>query len=322
MSFDHDRYNQFVATSPQGTLFCTTWWLDTVAPGSYQILTVEKDTKIQAAWPLVSKSAKLSGPIITMAPLTPWLGVLYEPMPAAKLTSQLSTQKELATELIQRLPRFGRLHVNFHRNFEYWLPFYWQDFQQTTRYTYIFENLSDLEAIWAGLRENIRREIRKARREGIIVESSDDLEGFWRIHTMTFTRQNLTPPYPFELVQRLDQVCRERNTRRIFVGRDQAGEIHAVAYIVWDHQSAYYLMGGGDPDKRSSGVTSLVMWEAIKFAATVANSFDFEGSMLEPVERFFRAFGARPCPYFQISKINSPMYQTYRFGRTLLKRKN
>jgi len=72
-------------------------------------------------------------------------------------------------------------------------------------------------------------------------------------------------------------------------------------------------MGGGAPDLRNSGATSLCMWEAIQFAATVTKSFDFEGSMLETVERFFRAFGAKQTPYFAISKINSKLLKTYRF---------
>ena len=60
-----------------------------------------------------------------------------------------------------------------------------------------------------------------------------------------------------------------------------------------------------DPELSHSGATSYLTWEAIKFAATVTNTFDFEGSMLEPVERFVRAFGARQKPYFEISKIKA-----------------
>lgn len=39
-----------------------------------------------------------------------------------------------------------------------------------------------------------------------------------------------------------------------------------------------------------------------KFASTVSKKFDLEGSMLEPVERFFRGFGTVQKPYFTISK--------------------
>jgi hypothetical protein len=34
----------------------------------------------------------------------------------------------------------------------------------------------------------------------------------------------------------------------------------------------------------------------------VVSVFDFEGSMLRPVERFFRAFGGRQVPYLHVSR--------------------
>lgn len=86
------------------------------------------------------------------------------------------------------------------------------------------------------------------------------------------------------------------------MARDEHNNIHAAVYIVWDNDSAYYLMGGGDPALRNSGATSLCLWEAIQFASTVSKKFDLEGSMLEPVERFFRGFGTVQKPYFKISK--------------------
>lgn len=60
-------------------------------------------------------------------------------------------------------------------------------------------------------------------------------------------------------------------------------------------------MGGSDPDLRSSAAISLCMWAAIKFASTVTKILDFEGSIMEPVERFFRAFCAKQTPYFALT---------------------
>lgn len=78
-------------------------------------------------------------------------------------------------------------------------------------------------------------------------------------------------------------------------------------------------MGGGDPALRNSGATSLCMWEAIRFAATVTKSFDFEGSMIEPVERYFRAFGAIQTPYFSVSKTPSRLLSSYQVLRKFLR---
>jgi len=224
------------------------------------------------------------------------------------------------SELIGQLPPFGSFQQNFHYSISSWLPFYWQGFQQTTRYTYVIEDLSDLDAVWSETRQNIRTDIRKAQKKlGIRTDLS--LDSFLSLSEMTFQRQGISLPYSRELVARLDRACVERNCRRIFFAEDSQGQLHAAIYLVWDEQSAYYLMGGADPELRNSGATSLVMWEAIQFAGTVTRSFDFEGSMIEPVERFFRSFGARQRPYFQVSKVNSlplKMYQDVRaWGRLI-----
>ena len=51
----------------------------------------------------------------------------------------------------------------------------------------------------------------------------------------------------------------------------------------------------------------LVLFESIKFAMQSKRAFDFEGSMIESIEKYFRAFGAIQKPYYSISKINSKL---------------
>jgi hypothetical protein len=65
-------------------------------------------------------------------------------------------------------------------------------------------------------------------------------------------------------------------------------------------------MAGGDPDLRASGAHSLLLWRALETAAEVAPSFDFGGSMIESIERFFRAFGGEQRRFFRMTKVSSP----------------
>ena len=80
---------------------------------------------------------------------------------------------------------------------------------------------------------------------------------------------------------------------------------YVVLYLVWDKKSAYYIAGGSPIDVRTTGAMPLLLWEAIKFSSKVTKHFNFEGSMIKPIERFFRAFGGEQVPYFEITKINS-----------------
>ena len=52
------EYDQLVG-SPQGTLFCASWWLDAVAPGRWQPSTeLVEDGAVVAAWPTVVRKGR------------------------------------------------------------------------------------------------------------------------------------------------------------------------------------------------------------------------------------------------------------------------
>ncbi len=292
-------WDGLVDQSPQGIFYCREWWLDAVAPGRYQLLTVRKGQEIRAGWPIVlAKNSKV--PQIITPPLTQKLGILFAKS-TAKYSEDLANQHKLIDELIEQLPAGAALAQNFHENFTNWLPFYWRGYQQTSRYTYVLDNLSDTGALWDQMRPTTRTQIRKAQKNGLRVVETDDLEHFYRVNSKTFERQGLATPYRLEFVQRIDDACTRHAGRKIFMALGPDGRVRAAIYIVYDAQCAVLLLSGGDEDLRGDAAGSLLTWESIRFAATVSRRFDFEGSMLRPVERHYRGFGARQTPYFRIS---------------------
>jgi hypothetical protein len=51
-----------------------------------------------------------------------------------------------------------------------------------------------------------------------------------------------------------------------------------------------------------SGAASLLLHHALGLASSRALEFDFAGSVIESIERFFRGFGARPVTYVRVSR--------------------
>jgi hypothetical protein len=49
MSPQIQGYDYFVASSPQGSIFQTSWWLEAVAPGKYTLLLIKEHEEILAA---------------------------------------------------------------------------------------------------------------------------------------------------------------------------------------------------------------------------------------------------------------------------------
>ena len=302
---DRSKYRELCERETSIPIFSRAWWLDAVAGAdSWDVALVERDGEIAAAMPYVL-SRRYGIRASTHPPLTQTLGPWLR-LTGSKPSRRLAQEKDLMQALVDRLPRVDYFVQNWHHARTNWLPFYWRKYEQTTRYTYILPDLSDEAKLWRGLQDNVRGDIKKASgRFGVTVRDDLEVADLLRLVQMTFRRQGLPLPYPVSVVHRIAAACAPRRCAKLFIGVDADGRHHAGALIVWDENSAYYLLGGGDPALRNSGATSLCLWEGVKHARTVTAAFDFEGSMLEPVERFFRAFGATQVPYHHITKTDS-----------------
>ena len=84
----------------------------------------------------------------------------------------------------------------------------------------------------------------------------------------------------------------------------------------------YALVNARNPDLHAFGSNAVLYWEAIRLASEVARVFDFEGSMLQPIEHFVRGFGGRRIEYLSISRsgIRAKSLLAARSARQTLRR--
>ena len=295
MSEPHALYDDFVAASPQGTLFCSSWWLDaTAGPDGWRHTDVcDPDGRLVATWPAAVRHPRY-GDVLTGAPLTPYLGPLLS---AGGGRQRRSREVDQLERLAEALKPYAHVEARCSPALDYWTPLAWHGFSQTSHYTWRLEDVSDEEATFARLRDSARRQVSKARRSGLVIEpgSVDDLVALQR---QTFDRQEEAGAGPPEaLVRRLAAAAAAHDAGEILVARDAEGRAHSASLFVHDARTTWYLLGGSDTELRASGSASLLMWEGIRSAGARGTAFDFEGSMLRHVERFVRNFGGEPAPY-------------------------
>jgi len=316
------KYRILCASERSIPIFARDWWLDVVCGDvNWDVAIVERGDIIVASLPFTKRTKNgvtiLGQPQLTQA-LGPWIRDLGIETNGA---NRLGYEKKVYTALIEALPSYQIFKQSWHASKTNWLPFYWKGFGQTTLYTYQLFNLENFDQLYADMRSNVRGDIKKAvTRFGVRLKDNPTIDDFLKLNQKTYDRQGIANPESEQLIRNVFIAVKARNSGALFIAEDEAGEMHAGAFIVWDDSCAYYLMGGGDPELRKSGATSFCLWEAIKFASSVSRSFDFEGSMIEPIERYFRAFGAIQVPYFEIRSVNSKWVKTYLFAQSLLKK--
>jgi len=291
-------YDEFVASSPQGSIFAASWWLDAIAPGSWQAHTVEEADRIVAAWPTVTRTSRF-GPVYADPPLTPYLGPLF---PSGDGARRRSRELKLVDRLLDSIGPFAHLEARCNPGFDYWTPLRWHGFRQTTNYTWRLLDLSDLDLVFAGFRENIRGHVRAAEKSGMTVATAE-LADLLDLHRKRFSRDP-------QGIEAIEAAAARRGVRTILVARDAEGVARAGGYFVHDERMTTYLLAATDAEVR--GAATLVLWAAIRQAAARRTGFDFEGSMLKPVESFVRSFGGVPVPYSIVWKTASRAFSAER----------
>ena len=313
-----EKYRKFCQKEKNIPIFSKDWWLDSICgEGNWDVVLVEKGEEIFASFPYVLKKKAIFD-IITMPQLTQTMGVYIKYPPKQKYYKRLSWEKDMMSKLIDSLPKVDKFSQNFDKRITNWLPFYWAGFEQTTRYTYLIENVT-IEELEKNLETDIRRRRKKAKEIGIEVYESEDLEEFYKLNKLTFARQNMNAPYTFDFVKKIYNKCKENNSVKMSFAKDVNGVNIAANFLVYDENTVYYLMGGIDPDKRNLGGMDVLQFESIKFALESGRKFDFEGSMIESIEKYFRSFGSFQKPYFTISKTNSKLLKIRSLVKEIIK---
>lgn len=304
MTNNKQLYQQFCAQEKDIPLFLKYSWFNALySETEWEVAVVEKKGNVIGVLPYVITKKKGFN-LITPQFLSPYQGVWIKYPEGQKYASKIGFEKEVMNSLIEQLPKVAAFKQNFLPQITNWMPFNWKGFEQTTRYTYIINNLSDTDQVFTDFKDNIRREIRKAEKS-LVASTADDIDLMYQLKLKVYQANNEEYVIPYDKLKAVYNHCKANNCGELIVAKDDKGNVHSILLYVWDETSAYYLHGVTDKEYKTSGSMSLLLWEAIKRSSQKTKAFNFEGSMTESIERYFRAFGGEQTPYFQISKTDS-----------------
>jgi hypothetical protein len=292
---EFDQWDEFVRRSPEGTLFHTTLWLE--ASGvPFRLLGCFRGGEMHGGCAISIVGHRTAGR--PFPSLTPYLGVLY-PSSDAKYVTEISNNKEIGSAFAVFLKNeFDEVaDLAFSPEVVDLQPFIWQGFTTDLRYTYRL-SLTDFPSVFDNMDAARRRNIVSAEKQGLHVEGGVDFGEIVRLSEKSFERQSLVSSHG-QAVNRFEAALRQAGRCRGFLARSKEGVALGAVWIAWDDKRAYYLLGGYDQSAKSNNAVALAMWRAIQFTATGLKlpEFDFEGSAIPAVERFFRKFGGTLRPY-------------------------
>ena len=274
-------------------LFEQPWWLDIVAEGVWdEVVSKDKSGNVIARLAFVKNGKK-----IYMPQLTPTLGVWM----ADECKNDYGLQKRVYQDLFGQINNYKDILISLPPENKYVLPCRWMGFNIEPGFTYRIYDLNDCESVYDRFNKTAKKNIKSAKNK-VRISQELHVDVLWEMLNKTFVAQNRKNPISKEFVYRIVETCDKNSSGRYYEAVDNDGHVHSCAYYVYDEKVCYYLLGASDPEYRSSGAQSLIIWEGIQFASQHSKIFDFEGSMVEGIENFFRQFGGVCEPYYTVRK--------------------
>ena len=288
------------------SVFHQPWWLDAVTNENWDVAIASENGKMLAVLPYVL-SKKFGATIIRQPILNQFSGPFYF-FEKDNLQDFYSTENTVQKTLIEQLPKFDLFEQNFSTKIKNWLPFYWNGFEQTVRYTYVLDKQKSKENCWNDLSESIKRNIKNGEKNLRIVESQD-FDLMYDLVKKTQQRQNIKSELSkIHFIEIFSTAFQKNQCKFLFAEHLETKKIVAGAVFIFDKNSVYYLMSGLDESLKINYAIATLLWNGVQFSRTINCDFDFEGSMMQNIEKFFRHFGAEQKIYFHVSKKTGKIF--------------
>lgn len=304
MKIDSAYYREHYQDFGPVPTFAHPAWLDACCgANNWEVAAYTKGDEVHAMFPYLVRS-KAGFKAIGNPDHTPYQSVLIKYPPDQKEATRLAFEKEVLNNIIEGLPKADQFNFRFHPNQNNLLALHWSGFELLTRYTYVLDGIQDHEALFAGYTDSTRRQIKKAEK-ALTVKPVDTLDTLFQAKIESESSTGEKVHGTLDEWNGIAKAILGQNMGTILEAVTEDGTSVGSILVVWDTESAYYLMGSTLIEYRNSGALSMLMNVAIKEASNHVDYFNFEGSMIPAVEKFFRGFGSSPIQYTEARKYNS-----------------
>lgn len=183
--------------------------------------------------------------------------------------------------------------------------YFWKNFKVIPNYTYHLNLNQPTDALFEQFTSERRKSIKKAEKDQLSILPCNDYKIVFDLICKTFERKQKAINHAF--IKKILFEFADNTNSFAFVAYDKSIPI-ATTFMIHDQKVAYYLFGGYDSNLKHHGAGPACMWQSIQKSKELGlTTFDFEGSMLPEVEKYFREFGGDLKPYFTIHKAWFPI---------------
>ncbi|MDO7887269.1 GNAT family N-acetyltransferase [Hymenobacter cheonanensis] len=292
------QWDALINQAPNGLIYALTWYLDSVAPG-WEALVREEGGRYVAGLPL---------------PVQRKFGLRYLKQPLfAQQLGLFSLETPTAADWQQVARLLGRFRVitqyAFNTGNAELLGAGQPGLAGVPFTTYYLSLRPPYAQLLAGYKPNRRWRLNQARRRGLHVEPTTDIDLMVQIFA-----ENTAPKiygvigeaYEYRILRALYARARQEGLATMWQVRGASGEVLAMGLLFHFKQHLTYIFNCSTQAGKEAGAISVLLDEVLRAHAGQDLVFDFEAPEVPNVAHFYSSFGPAPAPYLAIAANRLP----------------
>ncbi|MFM7054506.1 MAG: hypothetical protein ACKOX7_07180 [Bacteroidota bacterium] len=277
------QWNKALEGSTNGNIYAYSWYLDAVSPGWCALVAGD----YQSIMPLPIRNKYLVD-YAFMPPYCQQLGVFSPKIVGSDILNSF-------LNAIPRQVRFVDLNLNAYNND---IP---KELKSESKLNLILKLNRSIEDIRNGYSTNHKRNIRKFRDSGLVIEKQENPEEVIRLFESG--RGGSLGRYPdkdHKIFRRLFAAVQENAHVHTLVARNEEGQSLGGAVFFETLGGSYFIFSGVSKQGREYAVMHGLVDYYLSEKSMAISFLDFEGSNIPELARFYAGFGADESVYLHI----------------------
>lgn len=290
------QWEALVAESPQGSPYALPAYLDALcsaAGGRFRILAVARGGELGGGVPLYEATGP-GGHFVSARLLLYYLSPVLAPQASTYPSIRTGRDLQVLETLVGELGTLGydRVILKCRSTLHDVRPFLAAGWSVRVGYSYVVD-LTDLEAAWGRVEQNLRRLVKRCTDQGITWDEDDDFDTFYRLHERTLGRKGVAAYLPRPAFRTYYERLRAAGLGRLQHARLPDGRTLASQLVLaGGHPVTHTVSAAADPEFLRLGGSAFLRWrgfESLAAAGFTAN--DLTDAALNPVTHFKSQLG-------------------------------
>ncbi|CAM1372281.1 hypothetical protein [Tenacibaculum xiamenense] len=285
-NLDIEKYNYCIENAIQYNIFGYSWYLDIVCEqwGAYVL------NDYEAVMPV------------------PWrkkmfIKYVYPPLWIIQLgiySKQIEDENEFLIEVFDDF-RFVELRMNVKNSFSMLNKF------QKEKQLQVISLKKDYETIKGGYNRNRKRELKKSLEADLTEHWGDNPSRFIKLFKHNVGKKvHKIKESDYQNLHTLMQVCIEKKVGELLTIYDKKGNLVSGAFFLKQRNRITELVCSSDFKNRKNGANTFMNDRAVYRYEKNYDVFDFGGSSMRNIAKYYKSFGAKDENYVQLAYNNLP----------------